>query len=66
MCYRNLKVHPDVHVQIRGEHLDRVARDASNEERKLHSPKIIRLDVGGTLCSRSRVDRRKCLRRQGG
>jgi deazaflavin-dependent oxidoreductase (nitroreductase family) len=43
MWYRNLKVNPKVHVQIRGEHLDLVARDAVDDERKLYWPKLIRI-----------------------
>jgi F420H(2)-dependent quinone reductase len=41
--YRNLKAHPRVHVQIRGEHLDLVARDANEEERNLYWPRLIRI-----------------------
>lgn len=43
MWYRNLKVNPKVHIQIRGEHLDLLARDASDDERKLYWPKLIRM-----------------------
>jgi deazaflavin-dependent oxidoreductase (nitroreductase family) len=39
--YRNLKSNPEVHVQIRGEHLDLVARDATDAERKRLWPKLI-------------------------
>lgn len=41
--YRNLKEDPKVHVQIRGEHLDLVARDATDDERKYYWPKLIKL-----------------------
>jgi deazaflavin-dependent oxidoreductase (nitroreductase family) len=41
--YRNLKVNPDVHVQIRGEHFDMVARDATDVERNLYWSKLIRI-----------------------
>ena len=41
--YRNLKDDPKVHIQIRGEHLDLVARDASHDERKCYWPKLIRM-----------------------
>lgn len=43
MWYRNLKVNPKVHIQIRGEHLDLIARDATDEERKCYWPKLIRM-----------------------
>jgi deazaflavin-dependent oxidoreductase (nitroreductase family) len=43
MWYRNLKADPKVHVQIRGEHLDLVARDATDDERKCYWPKLIRI-----------------------
>ena len=33
--YRNLKADPKVHIQIRGEHLDLIARDATDDERNL-------------------------------
>ena len=41
--YRNLKSNPEVHVQIRGEHLDLMARDATDDERKRYWPKLIRI-----------------------
>jgi deazaflavin-dependent oxidoreductase (nitroreductase family) len=41
--YRNLKANPKVHIQIRGTHLDLIARDASDEERKYYWPKLIRI-----------------------
>ena len=43
MWYRNLKANPKVHVQIRGEHFDLIARDASDDERKCYWPKLIRI-----------------------
>jgi deazaflavin-dependent oxidoreductase (nitroreductase family) len=41
--YRNLKADPKVLVQIRGEHLDLVARDATDEERDRYWPPLIRI-----------------------
>jgi deazaflavin-dependent oxidoreductase (nitroreductase family) len=41
--YHNLQSNPKVHVQIRGDHLDLVARDATDEERKRLWPKLIRM-----------------------
>jgi deazaflavin-dependent oxidoreductase (nitroreductase family) len=41
--YRNLKQHPKVHVQIRGEHHDLVARDANDEERSRYWREFIRI-----------------------
>lgn len=41
--YRNLKANPKVHIQIRGKHLDLIARDASDEERKYYWRKLIRI-----------------------
>ncbi len=41
--YRNLKEDPKVHIQIRGQHLDLVARDATDDERKTYWPKLIRM-----------------------
>jgi deazaflavin-dependent oxidoreductase (nitroreductase family) len=41
--YRNLKSNPKVHVQIRGEHLDLIARDATDDERKLYWRKLTRI-----------------------
>ena len=41
--YRNLKANPDVHVQIRGEHVDLVARDATEAERNLYWSRLIRI-----------------------
>jgi deazaflavin-dependent oxidoreductase (nitroreductase family) len=41
--YRNLKADPKVHVQIRDERLDLVARDATEDERKCYWPKLIKI-----------------------
>jgi deazaflavin-dependent oxidoreductase (nitroreductase family) len=41
--YLNLKANPEVEVQIRGEHLRLVARDASDEERKRYWPPLIKM-----------------------
>jgi deazaflavin-dependent oxidoreductase (nitroreductase family) len=41
--YRNLKTNPKVHIQIRSEHYDFVARDATDEERMRYWPKLIRI-----------------------
>ncbi|HEY7054255.1 MAG TPA: nitroreductase family deazaflavin-dependent oxidoreductase [Mycobacterium sp.] len=41
--YLNLKSNPKVHIQIRGEHLDMIARDATDEERGRYWPQLIRL-----------------------
>ena len=41
--YHNLQANPKVHVQIRGEHLDLIARDATDEERKRYWPNLIRM-----------------------
>lgn len=43
LWYRNLKEHPEVHLQIRDEHYDLTARDATDEERKLYWPKLIKM-----------------------
>ena len=43
LWYRNLKSNPEVHIQIRGEHLDGIARDATTEERKRYWPKLIKM-----------------------
>jgi F420H(2)-dependent quinone reductase len=43
MWYGNLKANPKVHIQIRGEHFDLVARDANNEERERYWPNLIRI-----------------------
>jgi deazaflavin-dependent oxidoreductase (nitroreductase family) len=41
--YHNLQSDPKIHVQIRGEHRDLIARDATDEERKRLWPKLIRM-----------------------
>ena len=41
--YRNLKSDPKVHIQIRGEHRDLIARDANDAERNLYWRKLIRI-----------------------
>jgi deazaflavin-dependent oxidoreductase (nitroreductase family) len=41
--YRNLIANPKVHIQIRGDHLELVARDATDEERKRYWPRLIRM-----------------------
>jgi deazaflavin-dependent oxidoreductase (nitroreductase family) len=38
--YHNLKADPKVHIQIGGEHLDLVARDATQEERQHYWPRL--------------------------
>jgi deazaflavin-dependent oxidoreductase (nitroreductase family) len=43
MWYRNLKENPKVRVQIRDQHLELVARDASDEERDRYWPPLIRI-----------------------
>lgn len=43
LWYRNLQENPNVRVQIRGEHLDLVARDATDEERRRLWPRLIRM-----------------------
>jgi deazaflavin-dependent oxidoreductase (nitroreductase family) len=41
--YRNLEANPKMHIQIRGEHLDLIARDAGEDERNRYWPKLIRI-----------------------
>jgi deazaflavin-dependent oxidoreductase (nitroreductase family) len=41
--YRNLRENPQVHIQIRGELFDLVARDATDEERNRYWPRLIRI-----------------------
>jgi deazaflavin-dependent oxidoreductase (nitroreductase family) len=41
--YRNLKADPKVHIQIRDEHLDLIARDADEDERNRYWPRLIRI-----------------------
>lgn len=43
LWYLNLKSNPKVHLQIRGEHLDMTARDATDEERRRYWPPLIRM-----------------------
>ncbi len=43
LWYLNLQSNPKVHVQIRGEHLDMTARDATDEERRRYWPPLIRM-----------------------
>jgi deazaflavin-dependent oxidoreductase (nitroreductase family) len=43
MWYRNLKANPNVRVQIRGEHLDARARDATDDERARYWPQLTRM-----------------------
>jgi F420H(2)-dependent quinone reductase len=43
MWYRNLKSNPKVHIQIRGEHLDLIAREATEDERNRYWPKLVRI-----------------------
>jgi F420H(2)-dependent quinone reductase len=41
--YHNLRENPDVHIQIRGEHLDLFARDATDDERRYYWPRLIEM-----------------------
>jgi F420H(2)-dependent quinone reductase len=41
--YRNIKANPKVRVQIRGEHLDLIARDATDEERDRYWRQLTRI-----------------------
>jgi deazaflavin-dependent oxidoreductase (nitroreductase family) len=43
LWYRNLKANPDVTVQVRGEVMKLVARDATPEERRRYWPVLIRM-----------------------
>lgn len=43
LWYRNLKENPDVQVQIRAQHLDMVARDATEAERERYWPPLMRM-----------------------
>ncbi len=43
LWYRNLKSTAEVHVQIRSDHFDLVARDATADERKRYWPRLIRM-----------------------
>jgi deazaflavin-dependent oxidoreductase (nitroreductase family) len=41
--YLNLKANPKVHIQIRSEHFNLVARDAGDDERKRYWPRLIKI-----------------------
>ncbi|WP_264073823.1 nitroreductase family deazaflavin-dependent oxidoreductase, partial [Mycolicibacter minnesotensis] len=41
--YLNIESNPQIHLQIRDRHLDLIARDATEEERKRYWPKLIRM-----------------------
>lgn len=41
--YLNIESNPEVHVQIRSEHFDLKARDATEDERKRYWPRLIRM-----------------------
>ncbi|MDT5234956.1 MAG: hypothetical protein QOF47_943, partial [Mycobacterium sp.] len=41
--YLNLEANPKVHIQIRGDHVDMIARDASEDERNRYWSKLIRI-----------------------
>lgn len=41
--YRNLKANPEVHIQIRSEHVDLIARDATDAERNLYWSRLTRI-----------------------
>jgi deazaflavin-dependent oxidoreductase (nitroreductase family) len=43
MWYRNLKANPKVQVQIKKEHLDLIARDATDDERAKYWPQLTRI-----------------------
>ena len=43
LWYLNLKANPKVRVQIRGEHLELLARDATQAERDRYWPPLIRI-----------------------
>ena len=43
LWYRNLRQNPKVHAQIRGEHLDLVARDATDAERDRYWRGLIKI-----------------------
>jgi deazaflavin-dependent oxidoreductase (nitroreductase family) len=43
LWYRNLKENPDVQVQIRAQHLDMVARDATEAECERYWPPLMRM-----------------------
>jgi deazaflavin-dependent oxidoreductase (nitroreductase family) len=41
--YLNIESNPEVHVQIRSEHFDLKARDATDDERKRYWPRLIKM-----------------------
>jgi F420H(2)-dependent quinone reductase len=41
--YLNIESNPKVHLQIRSQHLDLIARDATDDERKRYWPRLIRM-----------------------
>jgi deazaflavin-dependent oxidoreductase (nitroreductase family) len=41
--YLNLEANPKVHIQIRGDHVDMIARDASDDERNRYWPRLTRI-----------------------
>jgi len=41
--YLNIESNPQVHVQIRAQHLDLTARDATDDERKRYWPRLIKM-----------------------
>jgi F420H(2)-dependent quinone reductase len=41
--YLNIESNPEVHVQIRSQHLDLKARDATDDERKRYWPRLIKM-----------------------
>jgi F420H(2)-dependent quinone reductase len=43
LWYLNLKANPAVRVQVRAEHLDMTARDATDEERRRYWPVLIKM-----------------------
>lgn len=43
LWYRNLKENPEVQVQIRAQHLNLVARDATDDERDRYWPRLMRM-----------------------
>ena len=41
--YRNIESNPQVHVQIRSQHRDLIARDATEDERNRYWPRLIKM-----------------------